>query len=274
MQQACKKQHVEHMVLPDLAGPGLAATCSLVCRGLETKRMGKSMKNWKISTRLAGAFAAMVLLMMVLGGISWVRSGHQRAALNDVVSVRIPITKALAVLDDGVSVQAIQFRNVAIWDTEEIRQRAFTQIASAREAVAAQYKQLDSLVTSPEGKDKLAKMQAGRANFLKVSDQYLALIKEGRRDEALQMLEKQLRPVQLEYQGLIETQLDFQNRITQAAGVRAEEEASALQRDVLIACTVILGLALFLAMAIIRSITAPLSRAVEVADQVAAGDLS
>ena len=232
------------------------------------------MKNWKISTRLAGAFAAMVLLVLVLGVISLVRSGHQREALNDVVGMRIPVTKALAALDSGVNEQAIQYRNLAIWDTDEIRQRAATQIASARETVTAQYKLLETLIQSPEGKDRLAKMQQERANFLRVSDQYLAMIKEGRKDEALKYLETELRPVQRTYRALIEGQLDFQGKTTQAAGLRAESEASALQRDVLLACAVIVGLAIFLAIAIIRSITAPLSRAVEVADQVAAGDLS
>ncbi|AYM98281.1 HAMP domain-containing protein [Acidovorax sp. 1608163] len=232
------------------------------------------MKNWKISTRLAGAFAAMVLLVLVLGVISLVRSGHQREALNDVVGVRIPVTKALAALDSGVNEQAIQYRNLALWDTDEVRQRASTQIASARETVTAQYKLLETLIRSPEGKDRLAKMQQERANFLRVSDQYLAMIKEGRKDEALKYLETELRPVQRAYRTLIESQLDFQDKTTQAAGERAESEASALQRDVLLACAVIVGLAIFLAIAIIRSITAPLSRAVEVADQVAAGDLS
>ncbi|PIF28134.1 methyl-accepting chemotaxis protein [Acidovorax sp. 56] len=232
------------------------------------------MKNWKISTRLAGAFAAMVLLVLVLGVISLVRSGHQREALNDVVGVRIPVTKALAALDSGVNEQAIQYRNLALWDTDEVRQRASTQIASARETVTAQYKLLETLIRSPEGKDRLAKMQQERANFLRVSDQYLAMIKEGRKDEALKYLETELRPVQRAYRALIESQLEYQSKTTEAAGVRAEGEASALQRDVLLACAVIVGLAIFLAIAIIRSITAPLSRAVEVADQVAAGDLS
>ena len=232
------------------------------------------MKNWKISTRLAGAFAAMVLLVLVLGAISLVRSGHQREALNDVVGVRIPVTKALAALDSGVNEQAIQYRNLALWDTDEVRQRASTQIASARETVTAQYKLLETLIRSPEGKDRLAKMQQERANFLRVSDQYLAMIKEGRKDEALKYLETELRPVQRAYRALIESQLEYQSKTTEAAGVRAEGEASALQRDVLLACAVIVGLAIFLAIAIIRSITAPLSRAVEVADQVAAGDLS
>ena len=68
--------------------------------------------------------AGIWLLVLVLGVISLVRSGHQRAALNDVVNVRIPIIKSLAILDDGVSAQAIQFRNLALWETDEIRQRA------------------------------------------------------------------------------------------------------------------------------------------------------
>lgn len=117
------------------------------------------MKNLKISTRLTGAFAAIVLLMLVLGGISLVRSGHQRAALNDVVNVQIPMNRALAMLDNGVNEQAIQFRNLAIRDAEEARQRAWDRIASARESVDAQYKQLESLMVFSEGKDRLAKMR-------------------------------------------------------------------------------------------------------------------
>ena len=73
------------------------------------------MNQLKISARLTAAFAVMVLLLIALGAVGLVRSASQRAELKDVIDIRIPITKSLGTLADGVNVQAIQFRNLAIF---------------------------------------------------------------------------------------------------------------------------------------------------------------
>ena len=73
------------------------------------------MNQFKISTRLALAFGVMVLLLVALGGVSLGRSASQRAELTDVVGTRIPVTKALGTLADGVNVQATQYRNLVIF---------------------------------------------------------------------------------------------------------------------------------------------------------------
>ena len=89
------------------------------------------MIQWKISTRLTIAFTAMVLLLVVLGSVALVRSASQRAALNDIVEARIPITKSMGVLADGVNVQAIQFRNLAIFTAENITKPSLERVAVA-----------------------------------------------------------------------------------------------------------------------------------------------
>ena len=95
------------------------------------------MNQLKISTRLAVAFAVMVLLLIALGAVSLVRSASQRAELTDVVGVRIPITKALGALADGVNVQATQYRNLVIFSNETILKASRDQIVEARARVAA-----------------------------------------------------------------------------------------------------------------------------------------
>jgi methyl-accepting chemotaxis protein len=232
------------------------------------------MNNLKISTRLAGAFAAFVLLMIILGSISLLRSAGQRDGLNDVVNVRIPITKALALLDDGVNVQAIQLRNLVIFDSPEIAKQSMERITKAKEEVSAQYKTLDNLVASTKGRDLLAKMLLARNEFVKHEEQFLAFIKEGNKEAAGKLLEQALRPAQQAYQALIQEQVQYQSQVTVLSGERAEAAADALQRDILIAGLVIIALAIGLALYMIRSITAPLARAVQVADQVASGDLT
>ncbi|RZJ62912.1 MAG: HAMP domain-containing protein [Acidovorax sp.] len=232
------------------------------------------MEKMSIATRLIGAFTAMVLMLIALGATSLVRSAHQRLELSDVVDTRVPITEALGVLADSVNIQAIQYRNLVIFGSEPVTRAAHEQIRSARAATADQYKLLDKLISSPKGEELLAKMLKARASFNDRGDEFLALMQKGQKDDATQLLEAQLRPIQLDYQKTLRDQVDFQSQLTDEAGKEAEDAAAALQRDVTIAGAFSIALAIFLAITIIRSITRPLAQAVEAADRVASGDLS
>ncbi|MDZ7863125.1 methyl-accepting chemotaxis protein [Acidovorax sp.] len=232
------------------------------------------MDKMKIATRLTLAFAAMVLLLIALGAISLSRSAHQRLELHDVIDTRIPITKALGALADSVNTQAIQFRNLVLFNSEPIAKSAMDQITASRASTADQYKLLDTLISSPKGEEILARMLKARGEFLKSSDEFLALAQKGQKDEAIKLLEEKLRPAQLDYQKTLREQVEAQAQLTTEAGKEADAAASALQRDVLIAGVAAIAVAIFLAFTIIRSITRPLAQAVQAADRVAAGDLS
>jgi len=232
------------------------------------------MNRLNISTRLAAAFAALVLLLAVLGGVALVRSASQRAALDDILATRLPITHSMAVLTNGVNAQAIQLRNLALSNSEAITRPSLERLNAARELIAQEVPKLERLIQSAQGREIHARMTRHRAAFLPLINEFLELTQKGDRDAALALLQDRLRPVQLAYQQTIDEQVAQQARFTAQAGERAATAASALQRDVLIAAAVAVALAIFLAVAIIRSITRPLAQAVAAADRVAAGDLS
>jgi len=232
------------------------------------------MDKMTIATRLAVAFAAMVLMLIALGATSLVRSADQRSELSDVIGTRVPITNALGVLANSVNTQAIQYRNLVIFSSEPITRSALEQITSERATTADQYKLLDTLISSPKGEELLTSMLKARAEFYTRGDEFLGLVQKGQKDEATKLLEERLRPIQLDYQKTLRDQVEFQAQLTDEAGKEAEAAAAALQRDVMIASALAIALAIFLAITIIRSITRPLAQAVQAADRVAAGDLS
>ena len=232
------------------------------------------MNKFNISTRLAGSFGILIVLMLALAAISLTLSSRQRAEQDDVINVRIPITKALGVLEDGVNVQAIQLRNLALFTTEDITKSALSQIAASRTKVNDQFKLLDGLIQSAKGKEQLALMQQRRTEFMTIADEYLAMITKGEKDQGVALLESRLRPAQLSYQSVIYAQVDYQSGYTQQAARRAQAAADSLVVYVLVAAAAAVLLAVFLAFAIIRSITKPLAQAVDVANRVATGDLS
>ncbi len=232
------------------------------------------MNQLKISSRLIVAFSVLVLLLVALAGIGLWRSASQRAELTDVVQRRMPLNKALNTVIDQVNEQAILVRNLAIFSSSAIKKSSLERIAAARADVVVQFKILESMINSSEGKALLDKMQITRVAFLKSGNEYIALVQQGRMEEALMFLEENFRPAQRAYQADIMAQMTLQERRANEAGARAEASAKALERDILIAASIAVLVAIFMAFSIIGSIVRPLRRAVEVSDRIASGDLS
>ena len=231
------------------------------------------MTQLKISSRLIVAFTVLVLLLVALAGIGLWRSASQRAELTDVVQRRMPLNKALNTVIDQVNEQAILVRNLAIFSSSAIKKSSLERIAAARADVVVQFKILESMINSSEGKALLDKMQITRAAFLKSGNEYMELVQQGRMEEALMFLEENFRPAQRAYQADIIAQMVLQERRANEAGARAEASAEALVRDILIAASIAVLVAIVLAFSIIGSIVRPLRRAVEVSDRIASGDL-
>ena len=232
------------------------------------------MNRFKISSRLIVAFSIMVLLLIALAGFGLWRSAQQRAELTDVLQRRAVLSKSLNIVFDQVNEEAILVRNLALFSSSATQQSWLERIAAGKRQVEEQFKTIDTLVDTREGQAMLAKMKASRAAFVAAGDQYLALLQQGRRDEAMVLLEDSYRAAQRAYHGDIQEELALQEGLAKQAGERAEASGAALQRDILIAAVVAVLAAIVLALGIIGSIIGPLRRAVAVCERIAGGDLS
>jgi len=232
------------------------------------------MNHFKISTRLAVSFALLVLLMAVLGGVALLGSSTQSEALNQVTQRQMPINQALGIVLDGTNEQAIQFRNIGLFNSETIQTSARERIKTARADIATALDRLPGLIQTEQAKTMLAQVMQQRSKYLALGDQYLGLMNDNRRDEAMAALENQLRPAQREYQTSVRELLAYQNQRVATASEQAETAARDLIRNVSVSVAVAVVLAIFLAVGSIRSITRPIAQAVTVAERVAGGDLS
>ncbi len=232
------------------------------------------MNRLKISSRLIVAFSIMVLLLIALAGIGLWRSAEQRAELTDVLQRRAVLSKSLNIVYDQVNEEAILVRNLAIFSASDQRQSWLERIAAAKAETAAQFKTLEALIDTREAQAQLAKMQTSRAAFVQSGDQYLALLRQERREEAIAWLEENYRPAQRQYHAEIQHELGLQETLARQAGERAEASGAALRRDILIGAGVAVLLGSVLALGIIASIVGPLRRAVAVCERIAGGDLS
>ncbi|MDN4053322.1 methyl-accepting chemotaxis protein [Massilia sp. YIM B02763] len=231
------------------------------------------MKNLNIGARLAlgfGLVLAFTILMMVVGLFQMHSVANATHAM-----MRDPLAKERMVSDWYRLIHTSVRRTSAISKSTDTSLGAFfaEDTANSTKEINALQKQVEDLVDSQQERDALAAIAAARKPYLAARDGITALKKEGRMDEAEQMLVTQFQPAGKAYLAALGDLLKMQ---------RADIDRRAVGIDALFKenrnLLVTLGLAV-VAVGVLcswwltRGIVVPLNRAVEVACSVANNDL-
>ena len=231
------------------------------------------MKNLNIGARLAlgfGLVLAFTLLMTAIGI-------YQMRSVADATQemMQTPLTKERLVSDWYRRIHTSVQRTTAIAKSGDPSLGAFfaeDTAASTREVSALQ-KQVEPLLDTPQEKAALARIAAARKPYLALRDAMTALKKDGKPDEAEQMLVQQFKPAGAEYLASLSDFLDMQraeiNHRTDSIEVLFRHN-----RNVLIALGLaVLAFGAFCSWWLTRGIVVPLQRALDVAVSVANNDL-
>ncbi|MEW6765122.1 MAG: methyl-accepting chemotaxis protein [Pseudomonadota bacterium] len=230
--------------------------------------------NMKIGTRLAGGFGAVVLLMVVIAIVGTTRLADMNSSISLMVDDRYPKTEVANTIIGNMNTIARAMRNTLLVKGADEVKAELARIEKAREAIVENFKKLETTITSVDGKAMLQKALDARAEYVKLQDQFLELVKQGRMDEATYVLVTEVRQAQGAYIAAVGDLIAFQGGLMKQAGKDAAEayaEARALMIGLaILAFLLALGIALW----IMRSITRPLNEAVQVANRLAEGDLT
>ncbi|MES2889330.1 MAG: methyl-accepting chemotaxis protein [Pseudomonadota bacterium] len=231
-------------------------------------------KNLKISTRLVGAFALLVAMLLAIGALSVVRTMSVETDLVDITERRMTVIAEMEVLRDEGSFQARAIRNIALFtDPAKVAQEK-QAIAESRSRINDSSAKVDALITSDKGREFQAKLQEVRKPFREAVDKFVAMIDAGQREPAVAFLFDTVRPTQLAYFKTIDDAVAFQTEGAQAASQTAQNTVKNLIIMIVTAVLLAAAVAAMVAVWIIRSITGPINSAVELARAVAAGDLT
>jgi methyl-accepting chemotaxis protein len=233
-----------------------------------------NIKNVNIGTRLGLAFAAVLALTLMLTVAGAVR-------LQEVVGVSADMDVALTKLrlaDRWLAASRInralsetRLRALDAADLNDVKAKMQANSADVSKAKD----ELERMVDGADGRALLARIAEQHAAYAQARDQVFAA-KEGGADAAQvnRLAEEKMNPALGVYEGSVGQLADRQKRLFDAARAQVEE-AAANGRALLVG----VGIAALLVGSILawwltRTITAPLHRAVTVANAVAEGDLS
>ena len=231
------------------------------------------IKNMKLGVRLGVGFGIVLILMLTLGAISYQRLGDLNHDIEDMNTVQFPKTVQANNVIDAVNTIAMQLRNAFIYSDVE-RQKSFDIIPEQRKLIDENMAKLDKSITSVKGRELLKKVADGRILFRAEQDKFMELVKADKKVEVIALMQGAFRKTQNDYIKSVNELVDFQTEVMTEEGKQASVLAEGAQRMMLILSAVAALLTVFFAWFITRSITVPLNLAVQVAQKVAAGDLT
>jgi methyl-accepting chemotaxis protein len=232
-----------------------------------------TLANLKIAQRLALGFGALCVLLVSIQVFGINMLGKVNEGTIDLATRRAPIIAATGGLLSEVNDVAIALRNMILFTDPADRQKQHEEIAASRRLAQGHLEQLRKLLVSPEGVALLGRMTAAHDSYVKAQGELVKIIEGGDEAEMRRYLSV-IRPILAELKGAVAEQLALQNDIAQSTAAGAQETFESTRTVMMILAVISLALAALIAWWNTRSITRPMARALEVANTVAAGDLT
>jgi methyl-accepting chemotaxis protein len=230
--------------------------------------------NFKIGARLSIGFGFLVLLLVAMAVLGITRLSGLNEQMDEVINDKYPKTVLANDIIKNVNVIARSSRNVLLMtDVDDVGKEMQT-IRIAGDNTRTTLEKLDGVITGDKGRALMKSIMDARTQYNVGRDEVLRLVVAGAKNEATALLLQTVRPLQLTYMSAVETLIAHQNELMHVASKEVEEEYLEARNLVIALSAIALVFAGLIAWLVTRSITSPLSRAVKVAETVAAGDLT
>jgi methyl-accepting chemotaxis protein len=238
-----------------------------------------NLRNLRVKTKLMLGFAFLAAVVLLVSGLSLLSLGKSNDRFTDYLSGVGEREQAASDMRSAATNRAIAARNLVLVTEQADRDVEKAVVTRAVADVQASMARLQDLVAhsanvSDTERKLFGEMATVEAKYgpvaLDIVDKALA----GRRDEAVAKMNAECRPLLRDLLAATGRFIDFQHTQAQAQ-VKSAESGYGQDRIVLaVACLAAAAIAMVLGWVLANAVTAPLNRALRLAEAVASGDLS
>jgi methyl-accepting chemotaxis protein len=230
--------------------------------------------NFKLRTRLALGFGVICAMLIVVLVLAMTMLGRVNQGTKDIVQQHMPkIEAATGILDETNNI-SVALRNMMLNDDAADRKLQTEKVMKARSAIQSLIDKDHAEGATGAERELANKTAENNIKFVKDQDELLKRIGAGDLDGAKAYLNDAFRPLLLTYKKVLNEQIKIQKAAVAGAAESAQATYSETQLLMSGLGAAILLLAAAIAWGISTSITRPVARALEVANTVAAGDLT
>ncbi|MFN4030767.1 MAG: methyl-accepting chemotaxis protein [Acidovorax temperans] len=232
------------------------------------------MKNLKISTRLSGAFALLVAMLLTLALTSLVQLSSLRNETENITGHWLASVEAVNALQAQSADLRLTILAHVLSTDDSAKASIDKQISDQRAKLAEMRSSYEKLISSPAQKKLYEDYLANWSKYVQINDKALALSRSNDSAAAAALMSQESRPMYLAIKEQLDTLIKLNSQGAMAASESASQTFATARTISVVVSVAAIAIAIAAAILLIRSITAPLARAVEVADRVSAGDLT
>jgi methyl-accepting chemotaxis protein len=231
-------------------------------------------KNLKVGARLGIGFAAVLALLAAVALIGATRVSELDRQLEELVVDKMAKTKLANDINDQLGRIARAERNILIYTSEDMTNGELAKIAEATKLIAGIMAKLDKLPYSEAGRKLYDAIGAKGKTYFEVQSHFEQLAKEKSWTQAIKIFDAEVRPTYDEYLKVLGEFTDHEDESAKKVGEAAGDLATATVMLIIALAlgAVVIGAAMALWVA--RSITKPLGETIDVANELAKGNLT
>lgn len=234
----------------------------------------KTWQDWKIGTRLSVQFGLILGGLIVLGwlGLSWL--GRLNTNTTTALQSRFNITRlsnnTIANSTDNARLTLQLFETT----DPEVEKKLNEQNDAISHHIGTEVAEIEKSLSSQEERDLFALVTQNRTNYVTARQKAKKLLMDKKRDQAMAALMDEVMPALAVYRASWIKFIDLQSDAVQKTIKQSADEYAKGRKIALGVLVFTLLLAAGSALAVTKSITVPIEKAVEHAQAIAAGDLN
>lgn len=233
-----------------------------------------NIANVRIGTRLGVGFGLILILLAGTAGLGLHGMSTTNNALNNIVDNNVAKMDLLSEMSESIYIVATGIRTVVLLSSDDTISAEIKKIEAARQVYDQASSKIEKMPLDEKGKKFVAGIKDAAIAARPINNKVIALAKENKDEEALQILLKEAVPATATWQNNLQEYIDLQKAKNQAT-----KQATAQTYDFNLKVMLVLtGAAILLGSMIAwfstKSITRPISNAVRIARTVAEGDLT
>ena len=235
-------------------------------------------KNMGIGGRLGVAFAAVVLLLLLIGSMAYLRLAELSDTTGKIVDDRMPKIEMSNQVLVNTMIVARAVRNIALSTDKAFEKTQLEVIDKARQENQVVLDKLRPMVSTPRGKELFEKVDGARQRYGAAVDTLLPLANSAspqfNPEKASQYLFGEFSKVANDYVEQLRAFGEYQRESAHKAGREVMASVDSAKLLIVLASLGAVLLALGCAVLVTRGIVGPIQEVVGVAEQLAQGNLA
>ncbi len=231
------------------------------------------MKNWKIGTRIAAGFAAVILIAAALGTFAFSRVNVINQSAKSIATDSLPGLYTIGQIQNSSTLnRGLVLEHILAGD-RDAKARAQTKIEDLRNQITRQLNEYEKTISSSKDRELFETVKSTRANFVGALEDVLRLSTDLKNKEASDVFNSRLDPMYKKYTDAVDAEVAFNKENGDKSGQAIMDAGSSAQTGILIGIVLAILVAICISIFVVRSITHPIAAAVGLIEKVSEGDL-